>query len=235
MEDWLIVAGLGGNLAIYTDVLREAQKRFRIGRVFVLGDAIAPGDRAGNDALWAALMRPQSRQPEICLGWWEYQYLVLRGWTDENEATELLAAYGPTGAKALWDGVSPAVAEDLYHLPLALNALDALLVHGSSLNVAEALHPNLPAPVLYERVIRTGARYLFCARAGFPFRYTIAEGTVHSSYQTLTGEAIARTYRATPCHLIGIGRAERGEYAVYNPGTDRLVFGRLGQEDVPIP
>ncbi|MFQ3680530.1 MAG: metallophosphatase [Pseudanabaenaceae cyanobacterium] len=224
MEDWLILAGLGGNLAAYHDLLREAQRRFRIGRIFVLGDVIAPGDRASNDALWEALTRPQRVLPEICLGWWEYQYLVLRGWTDENEATELLATCGPGGAKALWDAVSPGVAEGLYHLPLALNPLDALLVHGSPLNVAEALHPEVPPPVLYDRVRRTGARYLFCARAGIPFRYPIAGGTLHSTCQTLSGEAIARTYRANPCHLIGVGRAERGEYAVYNPGSDRLVF-----------
>jgi hypothetical protein len=139
---WAILSGIAGNLAAYQAVLLDIKHQpVPVEHLFILGDLVSTDPQS--EKVIQALREPTSDEliPHICRGWWEEQCLILYGLGSREEPTELVQCYGVGDVKELWDAVSRETVEWFRELDFGFVELDCLLVHGSSIDVSEALTP----------------------------------------------------------------------------------------------
>ncbi|NJK34359.1 MAG: metallophosphatase [Oscillatoriales cyanobacterium SM2_2_1] len=219
---WALLCGLGGDGALYEAILADVHRQPAIRALYILGNVIGPNARS-ND-LVQRLQAPHAPgpQPQVCLGWWEQQCLILHGLSQETEPHDLIEHYGVGTAKLLWDEITRETIAWIYQLPLAFNEYDCLLLHGSTVAVGERLDPKADPFFLLDRITRAGANRLFCGRSGQAFRYDITAGTVTS--RTITLNDTQETQGDSPSERAIIGVGSGSTYALYDPLTDALTF-----------
>ena len=226
---WAILSGIEGNLAAYEAVLADLQRQKRdIEQLFVIGDVIGP--TPDNVKLLKRIQSPRKGEltPDVCLGWWEEQALILHALGQQNEPTELIERYGKAMVKQLWEAVPREITPWLSRLEFGMMELDCLMIHGSPMGVGDELTPETSPLLMLDRLQRVQANRLFCGRSGLSFCCEIDSGRVTQRLQTLDGEEERQLERPTAQKIIGVGSVGRSpgkaSYVLYEPGSDHLEF-----------
>jgi hypothetical protein len=225
---WAILSGIEGNLAAYEAVLQDIyHPSHAVEALYILGDMV--GVRKESEALLQRLRFSESEQlqPNICLGWWEEQCLILHGVGKTGEPTELVDLYGRDILKPLWNAVSRESVEWLRGLDFGFVELDVLMIHGSSISVSEALTPETPPWLMLDRIQRMQVNQLFCGRSGRMFEYFVQEGSLVDSLLTLD-ERQTHTVMSPQKRVIGVGNVGRepgqASYTLYSPYSNKVEF-----------
>lgn len=222
---WAILSGIEGNLAAYEAVLEDIPKS--VEALYILGDII--GVTEESEALIQRLRFPHSNelQPNICIGWWEEQCLILHGVGKTEEPIELIELYGKNIIKPLWNAVSRETVEWIRGLDFGFVELDLIMIHGSGISVSEALTPQTPAWLMLDRIQRMQVNQLFCGRSGRTFVYDLQNGSVIDSVLTLDHQYI-QTATTSGKRVIGVGNVgtEMGKasYTLYDPNNNKVEF-----------
>jgi hypothetical protein len=229
MSNWAILSGIEGNLAAYEAVLQDIKRQTpKVTDLFILGDLIDASKEC--DRVVQRVRFPQIGElvPQMCMGWWEEQCLILHGQASPIEPNPLTEKYGASTVKKLWDSIPRETVEWISNLHFAFVELDCLLLHGSSISVSEELTPQSSPLELLDRVVRTNANRLFCGRSGKSFRYQIQNGSVSSTVITLDGEPSTQTFNTSERFIIGVGNVGhipgQATYTLYSPGSDLVKF-----------
>ncbi len=224
---WAILSGILGNLAAYEAVIKDIQ-RHQVDDIYILGDVVGPS--ADSTALVQRVQQPRRGElrPQICLGWWEEQCLTLHAQGKTAEPTELIEKYGVDMVKALWDAVPQETISWMRSLDFGFMELDCLLTHGSSVGVTDELRPDTSPLVMFDRLGRLDANYLFCGRSGLQFKYQIAEASSTSTVVTLGGIAPPQVSEAHHKFVVGVGNvgstANKASYTLYDPSSGQIQF-----------
>jgi hypothetical protein len=227
MARWALVSGLQGDLALYEAIQRDLRQLGRVDTLFVLGDLIGP-DRDANSLL-ARLQDPRRGElaPQCIYGWWEDQLLAERGYRGERRADPLREQFGQAAVEALEQAVDPGHLAWLAALQFGFIELDCALLHGSSADVGDCLGPESSPLLLLDRLTRMDVNRLFTARSSQQFCVELAGGGIASTVRDLAGER--QLQQVVPQRkVIGIGGGLR--YCLYDPGSDRIAFRRVGQQ-----
>lgn len=222
---WAILSGIEGNLIAYEAVLEDIPSS--VESLYILGDLV--GLQGDSEKLIQRLQFPHSDelQPNICLGWWEEQCMILHGIGKTGEPTELIEQYGIDIIKPLWDAVSRESVEWLRGLDFGFVELDLLLIHGSSISVSETLTPDTPAWLMLDRIQRMQVNQLFCGRSGQTFIYDLQEGSLVDSVLTLDHQH-TQTVTTSNKRVIGVGNVGRelgkAIYTLYHPYNNQVEF-----------
>lgn len=226
---WAILSGIEGHLGAYDAVLNDLKRqRQSVERLFVLGDVISLTPH--NLKLVERLRSPQPGEPtpEVCLGWWEEQALILYGLGRQGEPTAFMERYGLGRVKELWDAVPRSLTTWLSELEFGFMELDCLFIHGSPVGVDDELTPATSPLILIDRLQRVQAHRLFCGRSGQSFCYELEAGQVTQRLQTLEGIQTQQIQRPGVQKVIGVGAVGRvpgvASYVLYEPGSDRVEF-----------
>lgn len=230
---WAILSGIAGNLAAYQAVSWDIKRQsMPVEHLFILGDLVSTDPQS--EKVIQALREPVSDDeliPNICRGWWEEQCLILYGLGSREEPTELVQSYGVGAVKELWDAVSRETVEWFRELDFGFVELDCLLVHGSSIDVSEALTPNTPGWQLQERLERMAVNHLFCGRSGESFIYRIEEASLTSRVITLDRQYSQQVVVQRDRQIIGVGSVGRKPhqaiYTLYDPSSQKIHFRTL--------
>ncbi len=229
MSNWAILSGIEANLEAYEAVMTDIKRQTpQVTDLYILGDLISA--TKDSEKVIDRICHPKLGEPipQVCKGWWEEQCLILHGFGETDEPTELIQKYGIATAKELWDNIPKSTVEWIYNLHFAFMELDCLLVHGSSISVSEELSPQTSPLQLFDRVSRAGANRLFCGRSGQTFRYHIKDGSVCSTVTSLDKTAPSQTFETTERVIIGVGNVghipHQATYALYSPNSDILQF-----------
>jgi hypothetical protein len=227
---WAILSGIVGNLAAYEAVLQDLHRQ-KVDELYILGDIVGPS--ATSEALVQRLQKPQRGEPtaQICTGWWEEQCLILHAYGQNSEPTALIEKYGAEMIKTLWDSVSRETVSWIRSLEFGFMELDCLLTHGSSVSVADDLRPDTSPLVMFDRLGRLDANYLFCGRSGLQFNYQIADGVSTSTVTTLDGIIPAVTVATSNKFVVGVGNVglttNIASYTVYFPDSGKVQFQQI--------
>jgi len=229
MKNWAVLSGIEGNIAAYEAVLTDIKRQKRwVEDIYILGDFISP--RPESERVVQRIRFPKSNEPipNVCIGWWEEQCLILYGLGTTGEPTQLIEYYGADTVQKLWNSVSRQTVEWIRSLDFGFFELDCLLIHGSSVSVDDKLTPQTPPWELCDRVMRMGANNLFCGRSGLTFEYELQGGSVSSTVTTLDGQQPVQTATVSPRRVIGVGNVGRepgkATYTLYHPETNRVEF-----------
>lgn len=224
---WAILSGIVGNLAAYEAVLKDIQ-RHQVDDIYILGDLV--GATATSEALVQRVQKSRRGElaPQVCLGWWEEQCLTLHVQGKTAEPTELVEKYGAEMVKNLWDSVSRKTVSWIRSLDFGFMELDCLLTHGSSVGVEDELRPDTSPLIMFDRLGRLDANYLFCGRSGLQFKYQIADAASTSTVVTLDGIAPSITNEASNKFVVGVGSVglnpNKASYTLYNPNSGQIQF-----------
>jgi hypothetical protein len=224
---WAILSGIVGNLAAYEAVLKDMQC-YKVDELYILGDVVGPTGRS--EALVQRLQKPRRGEPtaQICAGWWEEQCLVLHAYGSNPEPTALIEKYGTEMVKTLWDSVSLETVTWIRSLEFGFMELDCLLTHGSSVSVADDLRPDTSPLIMYDRLGRLDANYLFCGRSGLQFKYQIANASSTSTVVTLDGIAPPTVNESSNKFVVGVGNvglaSNKASYTLYDPNSGQIQF-----------
>jgi hypothetical protein len=224
---WAILSGIVGNLAAYEAVMKDIQ-RHQVDDIYILGDLV--GATAASEALVQRIQKPRRGEltPQVCLGWWEEQCLTLHAQGSQSEPTELIEKYGAEMAKSLWDSVSRQTVAWIRSLDFGFMELDCLLTHGSSVGVEDELRPDTSPLVMFDRLGRLDANYLFCGRSGLQFKYQIADAASTSSVVTLDGAAPPAVNETSNKFVVGVGSVgltpNKASYTLYVPNSGKIQF-----------
>ena len=226
---WAILSGIEGNLPAYEAVLTDLKRqKQQIEQLFVIGDVIGPTPH--NAKLVKRLQSPRTGEPtpDVCLGWWEEQAMILHAMGQQDEPTELIERYGKEMITQLWEAVPREILPWLSRLEFGMMELDCLMIHGSPAGVGEALTPETSPLLMLDRLQRVQANYLFCGRSGLSFCCEIEAGQVTQRLQTLDGEEERQLERPTVQKVVGVGAVGRSpgkaSYVLYEPESDRIEF-----------
>lgn len=228
---WAILSRIEGNLTAYNAVLEDIkEQKFLVEDLYILGDIIAANP--DSEELVQRIRFPASGEliPNICLGWWEEQCLILYGLGAVAEPIELLARYNATIAKQLWDAVSRETVQWMRELDFGFVEQDCLLIHGSSVSVSDEIVPTAsPWQILeLDRLQRMNVNQLFCGRSGQIFEYQLQEPSLVTSVITLEKQQPAQISSASLKRVIGVGNVGTQEgkatYTLYNPKTNNVKF-----------
>ncbi|MGI8504476.1 MAG: metallophosphatase [Hassallia sp.] len=153
---WAILSGIEGNIAAYEAVLADIKRQSRsIEALYILGDLVGPTQES--EELVERVRKPfrGELEPLVCKGWWEEQCLILHGLGADGEATELLEKYGGETVKLLWESVSRQTVQWIRNLDFGFFELDCLLIHGTTVDIAEGADIVMVKPALaYLDIIR---------------------------------------------------------------------------------
>ncbi|ACK72228.1 conserved hypothetical protein [Gloeothece citriformis PCC 7424] len=226
---WAILSGIEGNLAAYNAVLEDIKRqKMSIEDLYILGDLIAANPESEKVVQRIRFPDTNELQPQVCLGWWEEQCLILHGLSATAEPTELLEKYGPDTVKKLWESISLETAQWLRSLNFGFVELDCLLIHGSSISVSEELTLKTPPWQMLERLQRMEVNTLFCGRSGQVFEYHLQGGSIVSSVTTLEGQNRANTSTDLSKRVIGVGNVGGtpgfATYTLFNPNNNQIQF-----------
>ncbi|MBD2455347.1 metallophosphatase [Nostoc sp. FACHB-87] len=229
MNKWAILSGITGNLAAYEAVMADI-KRYghQIEALYILGDLVGP--RPETEKLIERVMNPRrgELEPLICKGWWEEQCLILHGLGASGDAPELIAKYGGDTVKLLWDSVSRKTVQWLRSLDFGFFELDCLLIHGSTVSVAEELTPETPPIQMFDRLSRMQANNLFCGRSGLTFQYQLQTGSITTGLTTLDSQHSQQIITVSPRQVIGVGNVGctqgQATYTLYHPSSNQVEF-----------
>ncbi|NES76194.1 MULTISPECIES: metallophosphoesterase [Okeania] len=240
MNYWAILTGIQGNITAYEAVLTDIKKqKYPVEALYILGDLV--GLNRDCKKLVERVRYPKTNEliPQVCMGWWEEQCLILHGLTTTAEPTELIAEYGMDTVKKLWDNVDRETVEWLRNLPFGFSELDCLLIHGSTVGVRDKLTPDTPPIQMLDRLMRFGVNNLFCGRSGLAFQYQLENGSVSSGVTKLgaevgTIETTSSTQTLTTLRqVIGVGNVGsvpgNATYTLYNPGTNQVKFRTVSE------
>jgi hypothetical protein len=226
---WAIAAGIEGNLTAYEALLKDLrQSQLQIEVLYLLGDVVGP--RKESIKVIDRIQNPRLGEPEplVCQGWWEEQCLILHALGRTSEPTQLFDRYGRTMAKTLWDAVSRDRIEWIRNLEFGFAELDCLFIHGTSVDVDEALTPETPVMTMVDRLQRMGVNNLFCGRSGQAFEYKLVQGSMQTQVTKLDQPPSAQKVTLPAKRLIGVGNIGHapGEasYVLYNPGNNSVKF-----------
>ncbi|MBF2016687.1 MAG: metallophosphatase [Rivularia sp. T60_A2020_040] len=231
MMKWAILSGIEGNLTAYEAVMTDIKRQSRyIEALYILGDVVGPTPES--EKLVELLHNSHNSQsglsPLVCKGWWEEQCLILHGLSATSEPTDLLQKYGGETVKLLWNNVSHHTVEWIRNLDFGFFELDALLIHGTTVSVDEALTPETSPVIILDRVARMQANILFCGRSGLTFQYNLEAGSINTGITTLDSQVPNQTINVTPRMVVGVGNVGRkpGEatYTLYNPNNNQVEF-----------
>ncbi|MGK7948176.1 MAG: metallophosphatase [Xenococcaceae cyanobacterium] len=171
---------------------------------------------------------PVELEPQVCVSWWEKQFLTLHGLGSTAEPTQLIERFGKETAKLLWDSVSRETVHWLRNCHFGFFELDCLLIHGSTVSVSDELTPETPPWQMLDRLQRVQANHLFCGRSGQVFEYQLQGGSVNSSVMTLDRQQPVQTITAPKRRVVGVGNVGRepgkATYTLYSPKSDLLEF-----------
>ena len=152
---WAILSGIEGNLPAYEAVLTDFKRqKQQIEQLFVIGDVIGPTPH--NVKLVKRLQSPRKGEPtpDVCLGWWEEQALILHALGQQNEPTELIERYGKEMVTQLWKAVPREITPWLSRLEFGMMELDCLMIHGSPMGVSDELTPETSPLLMLDRLQR---------------------------------------------------------------------------------
>jgi hypothetical protein len=224
---WAILSGIVGNLAAYEAVMRDIQHH-QVDDIYILGDLVGP--TAVSEALVQRVQKPRKGEltPQVCLGWWEEQCLTLAAHGKTTEPTELIEKYGAQMVKTLWDSVSRETVSWIRSLDFGFMELDCLLTHGSSVRVEDELRPDTSPLVMFDRLGRLDANYLFCGRSGLQFNYQIANASSTSSVVTLDDTTPPTVNETSNKFVVGVGNVgltpNKASYTLYYPNSGKIQF-----------
>jgi predicted phosphodiesterase len=224
---WAILSGIVGNLAAYEAVMKDLQQH-QVDDIYILGDLVGP--TAASEELVKRLQKPRRGEltPQICLGWWEEQCLTLHAQSQIAEPTALIEKYGVDMVKALWNSVSRETVAWIRSLDFGFMELDCLLTHGSSVGVEDELRPDTSPLIMFDRLGRLDANYLFCGRSGMQFKYQIASAASTSSVITLGDTTLPTVHEASRKFVVGVGSvgltSNKASYTLYNPNSGQIQF-----------
>ncbi|NJL79387.1 MAG: metallophosphatase [Richelia sp. RM2_1_2] len=231
MMKWAILSGIEGNLTAYEAVMTDIKRQSRyIEALYILGDVVGPTPESEKlvELLHNSHNSESGLSPLVCKGWWEEQSLILHGLSATSEPTDLLQKYGGETVKLLWDNVSRHTVEWIRNLDFGFFELDALLIHGTTVSVDEALTPETSPVIILDRVARMQANNLFCGRSGLTFQYNLEAGSINTGITTLDSQVPNHTINVTPRMVVGVGNVGRkpGEatYTLYNPNNNQVEF-----------
>ncbi|MGF1676170.1 MAG: metallophosphoesterase family protein [Rivularia sp. (in: cyanobacteria)] len=231
MMKWAILSGIEGNLTAYEAVMTDIKRQSRyIEALYILGDVVGPTPESEKlvELLHNSHNSESGLSPLVCKGWWEEQCLILHGLTGSSEPTDLLQKYGGETVKLLWDNVSRNTVEWIRNLDFGFFELDALLIHGTTVSIDEALTPETSPVIILDRVARMQANILFCGRSGLTFQYNLEAGSINTGITTLDSQVPNQTINVTPRMVVGVGNVGRkpGEatYTLYNPNNNQVEF-----------
>lgn len=226
---WAILCGIEGNLVAYEAVLTDVKKQQPpVDEIYILGDVV--GLHGDNEAVVRRVRSPRGTEPlpQVCTGWWEEQCFSLHGLRLPLDAPAIRERYGVAAVKQFWDSLSRETVAWLHSLHFGFHELDCLLMHGSTVSYGDCLMPDTSAIQMADRLLRADARNLFCGRAGRTFQYTIAQGQLAETVQTLDQPENSQTVTFPTRRVIGVGnvggKPGRATYTLYQPTTDRLRF-----------
>jgi hypothetical protein len=224
---WAILSGIVGNLAAYEAVLQDIHHQ-GVDDIYILGDLV--GATATSEALVQRVRKPRKGEftPQVCLGWWEEQCLTLDAQGKTTEPNELIEKYGVQIVKTLWDSVSRETVSWIRSLDFGFMELDCLLTHGSSVGVDDELRPDTSPLVMFDRLGRLDANYLFCGRSGLQFKYQIANAFSTSTVVTLDGNAPPTVNETSNKFVVGVGTVglapNKASYTLYYPNSGKIQF-----------
>jgi hypothetical protein len=227
---WAILSGIVGNLSAYEAVLQDLQ-RHKVDELYILGDIVGPNTTS--EALVQRLQKPQKGEltPQISTGWWEEQCLILHAYGQSLDPTALIEKHGAEMVKTLWDSVSRETVTWIRSLEFGFMELDCLLIHGSSVSVADELRPDTSPLIMCDRLGRLDANYLFCGRSGLQFNYQIADGSSTSTVMTLDSITPASTLVTSNKFVVGVGsvgvRPNLASYTIYAPNSGQVQFKQV--------
>jgi hypothetical protein len=225
---WAILSGIQGNLTAYQAVIEDITKQDRpIEDIYILGDVI--GISPDNQSLVDQIRENQNNfNLHVCRGWWEEQCLILHSLHSSADPTELLEEYGVESAKKLWDSIPREIVPWLQSLDFGFVEFDALLIHGSSVNVSENLTPDTSPWLILDRFVRMNVNYMFSGRSYQSFEYELETGLLESRVATLDGVNPPQINEVQKKTLIGVGsvgtKPHQADYVLYNPHTQTLQF-----------
>jgi diadenosine tetraphosphatase ApaH/serine/threonine PP2A family protein phosphatase len=226
---WAILSGIEGNLQAYEAVVADLQRqRFPIEELYILGDFI--GLNRDSELVVERLKYPLpgELEPQICLGWWEEQCLILHGLSSTKEPTELIAKYGGDRLKLLWESISRQTIQWLRSLDFGFIENDSFFVHASSVSVTDELNPDTSPWAILDRLQRVGVNHLFCGRSGLMFEYILEESEIASSVMTLDEQQPTEMLLSIPKRLVGVGNVGKelgkASYTLYDPRTELVEF-----------
>ncbi len=230
---WAILTGIQGNLTAYNAVLTDLQTLpTPLTALYLLGDIIGPNP--DNPKLIDRLQQPHPHDltPQLCQGWWEEQALILYGVGQTGDPVELIQDYGKPMAKTLWDAVPRDLLPWLTNLEFGFIEQDSLLIHGSTVHVAEKLTPETPPVLLLDRLQRNQVNRLFCGRSGRTFCCELSNARLEDQITTLTGPHPSTITTAPTQKIIGVGTVSPrpgdppspATYVLFDPETDRLEY-----------
>ena len=229
---WAILSGILGNSAAYEAVLQDIYRQKNpVEQLFILGDVI--GLTPESEKLIERLQNPKSGEliPQLCLGWWEDQALILHGLGQIGDPVELRQQEGAKAVEQLWKSISKSTINWIRSWDFGFQELDCLLIHGTTLTVSEALTPNTPALQLLDRVIRAEVNSLFCGRSGQVFQVELSNGSIYECLTTLEGAQPAQERTTTSRQVIGVGSVgkipRQATYTLYDPGSGRVQFRHI--------
>ncbi|MEN9201939.1 MAG: hypothetical protein Q6J46_04130 [Thermostichus sp. DG02_2_bins_29] len=214
--------------AVLQDINRQKNP---VEQLFILGDVIGPTSES--ERLIERLQNPKSGElkPQLCLGWWEEQALILHGLGRTGDPVELRQQQGSAAIEKLWKAISKSTLHWIRSWDFGIQELDCLLIHGSTLSVSEALTPSTPPWQLWDRVARAEVNTLFCGRSGQAFHLQLQGGSVHESLMTLQGSQPEQAKTVTPKQVIGVGSVgkvpQQATYTLYDPGSGRVQFQQV--------
>lgn len=229
---WAILSGILGNCAAYEAVLQDIYRQKNpVEQLFVLGDVI--GLTSESEKLIERLRdpKPGELKPQICLGWWEEQALILHGLIHTGDPVELRQQEGSDAVEKLWKSISKPTINWIHSWDFGFQELDCLLIHGSTLSVSEALTPNTPPLQLLDRVVRAEVNGLFCGRSGQSFQIELSQGSVSEHLTTLEGSQSDQERTTGSKQIIGVGSVgkipKQATYTLYDPGSGRVQFRHI--------
>lgn len=230
---WAIFSGIEGNLAAYDAVMADINKQNRdIEAVYILGDVIGATQEFEQVVERVRNPRDDEFEPLVCKGWWEDMCLNLHASTND-EPTELAAKYGVEMTTKLKALVSRDTLKWIRGLDFGFFELDCLLIHGSPIDVEEALTPETHPILMCDRLGRMEANNLFCGRSGLAFQYQLEAGSLVSSVTTLdSAPSVAKNITiSAPRQVVGVGNVGRipgqSTYTLYNPTTNQVEFKNI--------
>ena len=225
---WAILSGIEGNLLAYQAVLKDIDRqKTAVEDIYILGDVI--GLSPDNQKVIDAITNPtnSSVNLHVCRGWWEEQCLILHSLGSVANPEELIDEYGMSATKELWDYVPRSMVEWIRNLDFGFVELDCLLIHGTSVNVSEALTPDSSPWMILDRLQRMDVNYLFSGRSSLLYEYQLQQGNLTSTVTTLDTKSSNAT-EVKQKKIIGVGSvgkyAHKATYTLYNPYNNQLIL-----------
>ncbi len=224
---WAILSGIEGNFSAYQAVVKDIHRqKVAVEEIYILGDVI--GLSPDNEKVIDAIRNPSnSLATHVCRGWWEEQCLILHGLGSVANPEELINEYGMEATKELWDYVPRSTVEWIRNLDFGFVEFDCLLIHGTSVNVSEALTPDSSPWMILDRLQRMNVNYLFSGRSSLLYEYQLQQASLNSTITTLDTQS-SDTREVKQKKIIGVGNvgkyAHKATYTLYNPYNDRLIL-----------